>query len=487
LDGATVLPGLIDGHVHLGSGYSLMRGVNLYGIADKKQWFDMIAAKAAELPPGSWIVGGRWDHTLSPGAELPTKEELDAVAPDHPVALGDVDGHSTWVNSLALELAGVDASTPAPQGGEIVHDPQTGEPTGILLESAGGLVRSKVPPLSDEERLETLKKTLAFARSLGLTGSHDMSGPVEDYAVLAERGELAFRIWFGAYTESPEEAAELAERRDSIASRMAAAAPAGKFGPMLQLGYAKIGLDGVLSTRTALLLEPYADSPGETGLPNLSQQELDALVAAGNSHGFPVAIHAIGDLAVRMSLDAFEASPVKPPLPNRIEHIEVIDPEDVGRFAQLGVLASMNPHHCITGIDKYNTARVGKERAEWMFAWNKLQRAGATLVFGTDWATAPLNPLEQFYAAVLREKPGGGPAGGWQPESKVSFQDALFAYTQAPADAAGWGDQIGSITPGKWADFVVLDATLPDPLDRSILERRVRSTYIGGRPAYEGN
>lgn len=254
---------------------------------------------------------------------------------------------------------------------------------------------------------------------------------------------------------------------------------------MVELGYVKLGVDGVLSTRTALLLEPYADAPDETGLPDLSQEELNALVAAGNSHGFPVAIHAIGDRAVRMSLDAFEASPVKPPLPNRIEHIEVINPEDVGRFAQLGVLASMNPHHCITGIGKYNTARVGEERAKWMFAWNKLRLAGATLVFGTDWATAPLSPMDQFYAAVLREKPEGGPPGGWQSESKVSFQDALYAYTQSPADAAGWGDQIGSITAGKFADFVILDAALPDPLDRSILERHVRSTWIGGHPAYE--
>jgi predicted amidohydrolase YtcJ len=185
-----------------------------------------------------------------------------------------------------------------------------------------------------------------------------------------------------------------------------------------------------------------------------------------------------------MSLDAYEASPRRPYLPNRIEHIEVVDPGDTGRFAELGVLASMNPHHCITGIDKYNTARVGDDRAPWAFAWNKLRRAGAKLVFGTDWATAPLSPLEQLYAAVLREKPTGGPEGGWYPENKVSFEEALFAYTQAGADAAGWGDQIGSITPGKWADFVVLDAPLPEPLDRSILERRVQSTYLGGRKVY---
>ena len=485
LEGVTVLPGLIDGHVHLGSGLSLVRGVNLYGIADRDKWLETISAKAEELPKGTWIVGGRWDHTLTPGAALPTKQELDAIVSDHPVALSDVDGHSTWVNSLALELGGVDASTPDPQGGEVVHDPETGEPTGILLETASELVRSKIPDMSDDERLEALRKTLQFANSLGLTGAHDMSDLTEDYLALANKGELTLRLWIGTWVSSPAETAELAEKRDSIAARVEDALPGEKFGPMFELGYVKLMADGVLSTRTAYLLEPYSDAPTQTGLPTCTSSELEEMVAAANAEGFPVAIHAIGDAAVRMSLDAYEASPSKPSLPNRIEHIEVIDPGDAGRFAELGVLASMNPHHCITGIDKYNTARVGAERVPWTFAWNKLKQAGANLVFGTDWATAPLDPLEQFYAAVLREKPPGGPKGGWHPDNKVSFQEALFAYTQAGADAAGWGDQIGSITPGKWADFVILDAPLPDPIDRSILDRHVQSTWVGGRSVYE--
>jgi predicted amidohydrolase YtcJ len=484
LEGVTVLPGLIDGHVHLGSGLSLMRGVNLYGIADRNQWFDRIAAKAAELPKGTWIVGGRWDHTLTRGAALPTKQELDAIVPDHPVALADVDGHSTWVNSLALEIGGVDASTPNPQGGEIVHDPKTGEPTGILLETASELVRSKIPDMSDEQRLEAIRQTLEFANSLGLTGAHDMSNLTEDYIALAQKGELTLRLWIGTWVSSPAETTELMDQHDSLAAQLENAAPGEKFGPMLELGYVKLMADGVLSTRTAYLLEPYSDAPGETGLPTCTSAELNEMVAASNTEGFPVAIHAIGDAAVRMSLDAYEASLSRPRLPNRIEHIEVIDPTDVGRFAELGVLASMNPHHCITGIDKYNTARVGAERVPWTFAWNKLNQAGAKLVFGTDWATAPLSPLEQLYAAVLREKPEGGPKGGWYPENKVSFQEALLAYTQAGADAAGWGDQIGSITPGKWADFVILDAALPEPLDRSILDRSVKATYLGGRKVY---
>ena len=494
LEGTTVVPGLIDGHVHLGSGISLVRGVNLYGIADKQEWLDMIAAKATELPEGDWIVGGRWDHTLLPNAELPSKEDLDAVAPNHPVALSDVDGHSTWANSLALQLAGVTADTSDPVGGEIVRDQGTGEPTGILYETAGGLVRRGIPPLSDNERLDAVRETIAYANSLGLTGAHQMGLSIDSFMTLAERGELSLRIWYETFIRSAEDAGALPEIRDAVGVRIENALPAADAGPMFEVGYVKLVADGVLSTRTALMLQPYTDAPDVTGLPRHTQDELNELVGAVNRAGFPVAIHAIGDRAVRMSLDAFEASQsatgsasATHELPNRIEHVEVTDATDMRRFGELGVIASMNPHHCITGIDKYNTTRLGADRVALSFAWNGLRQSGATLVFGSDWDTAPLDPLEQLYAAVLREKPGGGPEGGWYPEHRLSFEEALFAYTQAPADAAGWGDEIGSISLGKRADFVVLDAHLSLPLDRGILQRSVQATYLNGTPVFTRN
>ena len=481
LEGETVLPGLIDGHVHLGSGIALVRGVNLYGIAEKARWLEMVAAKAEGLPPGEWIVGGRWDHTLTPGADLPTKEELDRVAPEHPVALSDVDGHSTWVNSLALSIGGVDRGTADPTGGEIVRD-ASGEPTGVLFETAGSLVTSKIPDLAGEERLQAIRDTLRYASSRGLTGAHDMSDHLEAYVELAEAGELPLRVWLGGFASDTAELEALLEARNRVRARLASIEA--QNGPLLDVGYVKHFADGVLSTRTAALLAPYADDPSETGLPRYTQTELDALVADANAAGFPVAIHAIGDKAVRMSLDAFEASPGGQSLANRIEHIELVHPDDAERFGALGVLASMHPHHCITGIDVYNTDRLGPERAAWSFAWNALREQGATLVFGSDWATAPLDPLHQLYAAVLREKPAGGPAGGWHPHNAVGFDVALRAYTQAPADASGWGDAVGSIRVGKWADFVVLDGKLPEPLDRSILDRRVRATYLSGKRVY---
>lgn len=483
--GATVLPGLIDSHVHFGSGIPLLRGVNLYGLPTRQEWLDRVAARVAELPPGTWILGGRWDHTLGEGGILPSRADLDAVAPDHPVALSDVDGHSTWANSLALRLAGIDGETPDPEGGLILRD-ESGEPTGILLE-AGWLVTQHVPELAESERLDALHDTLSFATSLGITTAHDMAGAsrLDDYLALLQQRRLPVRIWFGTYG-GPEDVEYLSDRRETIAARVAELTRPDE-GLRLQHGYVKLGIDGVLSTRTAALLEPYADDPSTAGLPTLDQERLDALVAAYNGADFPVAIHSIGDRGVRMSLDAFERSQQRsaPSLPNRVEHVEVLDPADADRFARLGVIASMTPHHCISGIDKYNTARLGPERAAWAFAWGRLRDRGATLVFGSDWATAPLDPLEHLYAATLREKPAGGPPGGWHADNRVSWEEALRAYTIGPARIIGRDDEIGSIEVGKLADFVLLSGTLPDPVDRSLLDLSVTGTWVGGERVFE--
>ncbi len=484
LDGRAVIPGLIDGHVHLESGLSLIRGVDLTGIADREEWMRRIAARAAELGPGAWIVGGRWDHTLS-GGEFPSIEELDPGTPENPVVLSDIDGHTTWANSLALEIAGVDAATPDPPGGRILRY-ASGDPTGILLETAGGLVRDHVPPLSADEEREIMRQTFRAAARLGLTGVHTMAGldRIPAYVGFAAAGELPLRVWYGV-VGAGDRVDELFAARDG--ARGALAAVTAERGPTFDVGYAKLMADGVLSARTAALLAPYADAPGESGFMVTEFDGLASAVTRIHEAGFPVAIHAIGDRAVRASLDAFEhAAGQGPrlPLADRIEHIEVLDPQDAPRFAELGVLASFNPHHCITGIDVYNTDRLGEERAAWSFAWGAARDAGATLVFGSDWSTAPLDPLRQLYAATVREKPAGGPAGGWHPGQRVSWREALTAYTLAPAAAAGWDGEIGSIEVGKWADFVVLSGAAPDPPDASILDLRVDSTWLGGTATY---
>ncbi len=480
LDGQAVLPGLMDGHVHLESGLSLVRGVDLTGIADRGEWSRRIATRAAELGPGAWIVGGRWDHTLSGGA-FPSVEDLDPITPENPVALSDIDGHTTWVNSLALEIAGVDAATPDPPGGRIVRY-ASGDPTGVLLETAGALVRDHVPPLSAEDERDAMRQTFAAAARLGLTGVHNMAGlrQIPRYVAFAAAGELPLRVWYGA-TGAADRVEELAAAKDE--ARETLAPVTAERGPTFEVGYAKLMADGVLSARTAALLAPYADAPEESGFLVTEVEDLTDAVARLHASGFPVAIHAIGDRAVRGSLDAFKTAAERgpsPELPDRIEHIEVLDPDDAPRFTELGVLASFNPHHCITGIDIYNTDRLGEARAAWSFAWGAARDAGATLVFGSDWATAPLDPLRQLYAATVREKPSGGPPGGWHPEQRVTWEEALAAYTLAPAAAAGWDDEIGSIEVGKWADFVILSGPVPHPPDRSILDLEVHATWVAG-------
>ncbi|MEM6702578.1 MAG: amidohydrolase [Acidobacteriota bacterium] len=470
----TVLPGLIDGHTHLSVGLDLVEGVDLYGLVGLDRWLEVIAGKAAELPAGEWIVGGRWDQALNDPPVFPTREDLDRVAPDHPVALRDVDGHAVWANTLALELAGVDASTADPMGGRLLRD-EDGFPTGVFLE-AGGLVLGAVPARQPEERLEALRSVQALAHSLGITGAHDMGslGVFDEWSALAANDELHLRLWFGVMVGDamasaiPQIAQRRAEHRET---------------PMLALGYVKAFMDGVLSYRTASLLEPYADARDEFGLPNLETGALEELVEAANSEGLPVAVHAIGDAAVRRTLDAFEAAADPDALhPNRIEHIEVVDPSDAPRFAELGVVASMHPHHCISGIGKYNTARLGRRRAQWSFAWGRLRDEGARLALGSDWPTAPLNPFEQLYAAVVRQRPAGGPEGGWTPDNRLSWQGALRGYTLGPAEAAGWQDDVGSLEPGKWADFVVLTEPLGPPEElQSVL---VHQTWVGGQRVF---
>lgn len=484
LGGQAVIPGLIDGHVHLESGLSLVRGVDLTGIPDRAEWARRIAARASELGPGAWIVGGRWDHTLS-GGEFPSVEDLDPVTPENPVALSDIDGHTTWVNSLALELAGVGAETPDPPGGRIVRY-ASGEPTGILLETAGALVRDHVPPLSEDEEQEAMRQTFAAASRLGLTGVHNMAGlaQIPRYVAFAAAGELPLRVWYGV-TGASNRVADISRARDE--ARSALAAVTRERGPTFEVGYAKLMADGVLSARTAALLAPYADAPDDSGFMVTEFEELADAVTRFHEAGLPVAIHAIGDRAVRTSLDAFEtaaARGTRPERADRIEHIEVLDPGDATRFRDLGVLASFNPHHCITGIDVYNTDRLGETRAAWSFAWGTARDAGATLLFGSDWATAPLDPLRQLYAATVREKPSGGPPGGWHPRQRVSWEEALTAYTLTPAAAAGWEDEVGSIEVGKRADFVALSGPVPDPPDRSLLDLRVISTWVGGTATY---
>jgi predicted amidohydrolase YtcJ len=456
---------------------------------EKDAWLQLIEEADQRMPEGEWMTGGYWDHTLS-DAVFPTKEMLDEVVPDRPIFLNHIDGHYAWVNSLALDLANVNADTPVPPGGEIVVDEATGEPSGILLETAMGVVRDFIPERSDAQRREGLAEMYRIANAFGITGFHQMGG-LEDYLYIVENGDPTLRIWYGQRGSTGEGAdydnvvADILELKDSVARRVRATGKEPDAGPLLQLGFVKLINDGVLSAHTAVLLESYRDREGWMGEYITEPGDLAMQVDALTSAGLPVAIHSIGDAAVRASLDAFEASKDNAvPYPNRIEHIELIHADDVPRFRSLGLAASMQPNHATNAIG-YVPVRVGAHREDRAYVWRSFIDAGVPLVFAADYPTSPLNPLVQIGDAVFRVSPFGFHEGKpWHPEQAVTFEEALYAYTQESANLTPWKDEIGSISEGKWADFVILNGKVPQPMDASFRDLVVAKTFFAGREVY---
>lgn len=403
----TVTPGFIDGHSHMSGNSPAVAGVDLSYVVSKDEWLDLIEAADQRMPEGEWMIGGYWDHTLS-DAVFPTKEMLDEVVPDRPILLNHIDGHYSWANSLALDLAEVNADTPVPPGGEIVVDDETGEPTGILLEGAQSVVRRIVPERSDAQRRDGLAQMQQYANSFGITGLHQM-GDLHDYLYLVENGDPTLRIWYGprgtidSGAQFDATLEEILATQVDTAERVAATGKEETTGPLLEVGFVKLINDGVLSAHTAVLMESYRDREGWTGeyitVPTDLKLQVRKLVEAG----LPVAIHSIGDAAVHASLDAFEAvKDISLPLPHRIEHIELVHPDDVARFKRLGVVASMQPNHGTNSIG-YVPIRVGAYREKRAYVWRSMLDADVPLVFAADYPTSPLNPLIQIADAVSGE------------------------------------------------------------------------------------
>lgn len=487
--GKSVTPGFIDGHSHVSGNSPAVAGVDLSYISDKDEWLRLIEEADQRMAEGEWMTGGFWDHTLS-DAVFPTREMLDEVVPDRPIFLNHIDGHYAWANSLALDLANVTADTPVPAGGEIVLDAKSGEPTGVLLEGAMSVVRNVIPDRSDAQRRDGLAKMYKYANSFGVTGLHQMGG-LEDYLHIVENGDPTLRVWYGHFgmrgsTDEYDARIEavLATTAET-ASRVRATGKENEVGPLLYAGYVKLMNDGVLSAHTAVLMESYRDREGWMGEYIIEPADLKVQVQKVTAAGLPVAIHSIGDAAVRASLDAFAAAAGNDvPHPNRIEHIELVHPDDVARFRELGIVASMQPNHGTNSIG-YVPERVGAHREDRAYVWKSMLEAGVPLVFSADYPTSPLSPLIQIADAMFRESPFGFNDGKpWHPEQAVSFVEALHAYTQAGADMTPWKDQIGSISEGKWADFVILDARVPSPVDESFRMLGVDATYFAGRLVY---
>ncbi|MFC2169129.1 amidohydrolase [Acidobacteriota bacterium] len=470
-----VIPGLIDAHTHFASGGRSLRTLTFRGISSVEKIQEMVAEKIKELPDGVSVFGSQFDHTLFPGEKWPTKEDLDKVSPGNPVVIRRVDGHSTWVNSLALKQSGITKETQDPFGGEIVRDPETGEPSGILKEAAARLIKVERPdiPSSPEEDIE---RALKHAVELGITGIHTSSSleEIEIYKKLGEQGKLTLRIY-----------AWLPVR--GIDEYIGKGIKQGFGTDYVKAGFLKAYIDGTISSATALMFEPFSDEPDSSGLPQYEEEELNALVEKAHLNGYQVGVHAIGDKGIHWVLNAIERAQIKhgkKDLRHRIEHTSVLHPNDVKRFYEFGVIASMQPTHCTTDLS-YCEKRFGKERSKGIYIWKTLLDNGAVLAFGSDWPVEPLDPMRGLYSCVTRKNIElDYPEGGWFPEQNLTMAEAIKSFTLGPAFASFEDNFKGSLEVGKIADMVVLSKDLFTIEPREILTTRVVFTILGGKTVY---
>ena len=471
-----VMPGFNDAHVHLGGAGEDWLAVRLFGAGTVAELQKRLAAAVAEHKEGEWINGRGWDHTLWPEKTFPNRQQLDEVSPKNPVLLTHVSGHVAVANSLALKLAGISRDTASPPGGEIEKD-GNGEPTGMLKEgSAMRLVESKIPPATAEQRRRGIELALEDVAKNGVTSVQDNSAweAFLTYRALKNDGKLTVRIteWlpFAAPLEQLEQM-----RRDG-----------GTTDPWLRTGALKMVTDGALGSRTAAMLAPYSDDAKTTGIMTIEPDKLTALAIERDKAGFQLNFHAIGDRANRVCLDAFEAA-AKANGPrdrrDRIEHAQVVAPADFSRFAQLGVIASMQPSHETTDM-RWAEQRVGPERAKGAYAWATMRKYGVRLAFGTDYDVEPISPFRGLYACVTRELPDGGPKDGWEPQEKISLGDCIRAYTSGSAYGEFMEGKKGELKPGEFADFIVLANDLTKIEPRQYTSVKVLLTVAGGRIVY---
>jgi hypothetical protein len=476
LQGRLVVPGFNDAHVHFIDGGFGLLSVDLRDAKDEGELTLRIAAHAKGLPAGTWILNGNWDHQRWPSKREPGKDLLDATTPDHPVFVNRLDGHMALANSLALKLAGLDRNTKDVAGGTIVRD-ERGEPTGLLKDNAMDLVSRAIPPPSRERNKAAARAALREAARCGVTSIQDNS-PVDalpTYQDLRAAGELTARMYVWRYAS------------ESFAALQSAGVRTGLGDDWIRLGALKILADGSIGSATAALYEPFLSNPASTGLLIQPKEELERMIAEADAAGFQLAVHAIGDRANALVLDAF-AKAVARNGPRdrrfRIEHAQHVAEADLLRFASLGVVASVQPSHCIDDM-RFVEKHVGKARLPDAYRWRTFQAKGVPLAFGTDWFVEPLDPRLGLYAAVTRELPEGGPSGGFQPQEKITLEDALDAYTRGSAFAELAEGRKGTLEAGRLADLVVFGADLFGAEPRRILTTPVDLTVVGGRVVFE--
>ncbi len=477
LEGRTVIPGLCDAHLHFVSAALSMQRVNHNDLPSLEEALRRVAERVPKTPKGQWILARGWDQTEWVEQRYPTRFDLDRVASDHPVACWRTDGHLLWVNSLALQMAGVTKDTPDPIGGKLDRD-ETGEPTGVLREEAQDFVTRIIPGVSRDDIVRAMQEGIAYAHKHGISSVHDMSGQnvfkdhLWAYQVLKERGALNLRVLAYIPAADTDHAVALGLR-------------SGFGDEWVRIGGINLFADGTLGSQTALMLAPFEGSDSNTGIAVTPLPELHATISKALDNGLAVAIHAIGDRANREMLDIFEElRPTDRQLRCRIEHCQTLDSADIPRFAKLGVVASMQP--CHQPADMANADKFwGKERAAHTYAFRSLLDSGALLAFGSDAPVEPMDMLPNIHAAVTRTKKDSTPPGGWNPQEKLSVGEAVYGFTMGAAYASGEENIKGSISPRKLADLAVLheDIFTIDP--NRIHEVKVDMTMVGGKVVYE--
>lgn len=482
-DGRLVVPGFNDAHVHFGGidpDY-----IDFRYITDPKIITEKVKEKVDQAKPGELIRGGRWEHEMFHNKQWPTKELIDPVSPNNPVVLSRADGHSSLVNSYVLRHSGITKDTPDPPGGEIQKDKVTGEPTGIIKELARRLLKygekevELTPEEAEAERIKEWQAAFDMAARLGVTTVQLPPGRFEMYQKFRDMGKLTLRAYVGQRLDglTDEILQEYVELRK-------------KYPPednWIRFGLLKGHIDGTLGSGTALFFKPFEDEPDKSGLPFQSYEELERIIVEADKMGFQIAIHAIGSKGNHLTLNAIEKARELNGVRDsrhRIEHAQILIDEDIPRFAELGVIASMQPTHCITD-KRFAEKRIGLERCKGAYAWRRLQDNGAQIAFGTDYGVEPLDPLEGLYASVTRKDRAGEPGEGWFPDQKLTMEEAIELYTLGSAYAEFMEDRKGMIKEGYLGDVVIFNNDLMTIPHDQIMSSKVDYTIVGGKVVYK--
>ncbi len=478
-----VVPGFNDAHIHfkfVDPDYIDLRYIRDPGIITEK-----VKEAVAKAKPGELIRGGHWEHEMFYDRQWPTKVLIDSVAPNNPVVLSRADGHSVLVNSYVIRNSRITKDTPNPFGGEIQRDPATAEPTGIFKEKAKALLKygdipvRRTPNEQEEQRMRGWQAAFDLAMRSGVTSIQVPSGDDFDiYQKFKDMDKLTLRVYCGG---------SLTTDRQKLRRYTELQKKYPRDGNWIRFGYLKGFIDGTLGSGTALFFEPYVDAPEKTGLAQMAYEELEKLVVTLDKAGFQIGIHAIGDKANHWVLDAYEKAQQlngRRDSRHRIEHAQVLHGHDIPRFAALGVIASMQPTHCITD-KRFAEKRIGTERCKGAYAWQRLLDAKAAIAFGTDYPVEPINPLEGLYAAVARKDRVGEPGNGWFPDQRLSMEQAIELYTLGSAYAEFMEDRKGMIKEGYLGDVVIFNKDLMTIPHDQIMSAKVDYTIVGGKVVYK--